>query len=80
LREVEFTPSTRVLRGLDDIAAYMKVSRRTVFRYIHKYGLPAMNLGVYITTTSLIDLWIIAANSAQREGAKARASIYNDSL
>ena len=26
---VEFTPSPRILRGLDEIAAYLKVHRRT---------------------------------------------------
>jgi hypothetical protein len=29
---VEFTPSTRILRGLDEIGAYLKVHRRIAWR------------------------------------------------
>jgi hypothetical protein len=69
--EVEFTPAPRVLRGLDAIAAYLHVSRATVYRYIENYALPAMRLSCYITTTSLIDLWIITVWSHQRQTSKA---------
>lgn len=66
---VEFTPSTRILRGLDEIAAYLKVHRRTAWRWIKDYDLPAMQApsGTWFTSTSLIDLWIIAASKAQRQ-------------
>ena len=69
--EVEFTPAPRVLRGLDAIAAYLHVSRATAHRYIENYALPAMRLSCYITTTSLIDLWIITVWSHQRRTSKA---------
>jgi hypothetical protein len=66
--DVEFTPSTRILRGLDEIAAYLKVHRRTIRRWIDDSGLPAMQSpsGAWFTSTSLLDLWIIAASKAQR--------------
>jgi hypothetical protein len=65
---VEFTPSTRILRGLDEIAAYLKVSRRTASRWCRDYDLTAMQApnGTWQTSTSLIDLWILAAGKAQR--------------
>lgn len=65
--EVEFTPSTRMLRGLDEIGAYLRVHRRTAWRWIKNYGLPAMQSPgrVWITTTSLIDLWILSCRSIQ---------------
>jgi Helix-turn-helix domain len=63
--EVEFTPSPRTLKGLDQIAAYLQVSRRTAWRWIDRHALPAMQTPArtWMTTTSLIDLWIISANS-----------------
>jgi excisionase family DNA binding protein len=73
--EVEFTPSTRILRGLDEIAAYLKVHRRTTWRWIRDYGLPAMQApsGTWFTSTSLVDLWIIAASKAQRQARTGKA-------
>jgi hypothetical protein len=72
---VEFTPSTRILRGLDEIAAYLKVHRRTAWRWIRDYGLPAMQApsGTRQTSTSLIDLWIIAASKAQWQARTGKA-------
>jgi hypothetical protein len=66
--EVEFMPTTLILRGLDEIAAYLKVSRRTAGRWCRDYYLPAMQApnGTWQTSTSLIDLWILAAGKAQR--------------
>jgi excisionase family DNA binding protein len=62
MQEMFFTVAPRWLRGLDEIAAYLKVSRRTVSRWIEKGYLPAMRLGTaYQTSTSLLDQWIIAA-------------------
>lgn len=61
--EVEFTPSPRTLVGLDQIGRYLQVHRRTAGRWIHEYGLPAMQTpaGTWMTTTGLIDLWVLAA-------------------
>jgi helix-turn-helix protein len=72
---VEFTPSTRILRGLDEIAAYLKVHRRTAWRWCQNYDLPAMQApnGTWQTSTSLIDLWIIAASKAQRQARTGKA-------
>jgi hypothetical protein len=66
--EVQFTPSPRILRGLDEIGRYLRVSRRTAFRWIHELAIPAMQTpsGTWQTSTSLIDLWIIAVSKAQR--------------
>ena len=66
--EVQFTPSTRVLSGLDAIGRYLHVSRRTAWRWIQELAVPAMQTpaGTWITTTSLIDLWILAVWDQQR--------------
>jgi hypothetical protein len=63
MQQVYFTPSPRTLRGLDQIAAYLQVHRRTAWRWVHEYGLPAMQTpaGTWMTTTTLVDLWILAA-------------------
>jgi len=52
---VEFTPSTRILRGLDEIGAYLKVHKRTAWRWIMDYGFPAMQApnGTWFSSTSL---------------------------
>jgi hypothetical protein len=73
---VEFTPTTRILRGLDEIAAYLKVHRRTAWRWVMKYDLPAMQTpnGTWQTSTSLIDLWIIASRKAQRAARTRNAA------
>jgi hypothetical protein len=70
--EVQFTQSTRVLRGLDDIAAYLKISRRTAWRYIQEWAFPAMRgpAGVYISTTSLVDLWVLSVLDSQRNASE----------
>jgi excisionase family DNA binding protein len=62
MQHVYFTPTTRTLLGLDQIAAYLQVHRRTAWRWVHEYGLPAMQppAGTWLTTTSLVDLWILA--------------------
>ena len=69
--EVELTPLTCILHGLDEIARYLRVHRRTAWRWIHDYGLPAMQTpaGTWITSPALIDLWILACNRVQ-VGAK----------
>jgi Helix-turn-helix domain len=74
--QVEFTPTTRILRGLDEIAAYLKVHRRTAWRWCRDYDLPAMQApsGAWQTSTSLIDLWIIAVSKAQRAARTGKVS------
>lgn len=78
--EVEFTPSTRVLKGLDEIGRYLRVHRRTVWRWVRDYALPAMKgpSGAYITTTSLIDLWVLACWRQQRPAKNGEAPILPD--
>ena len=60
---VEFIPAPKTLVGLDQIGRYLQVHGRTAGRWIHQYGLPAMQTprGAWMTTTTLIDLWILAA-------------------
>jgi Helix-turn-helix domain len=76
-REVEFTPSTRVLRGLDEIAAYLKVSRRTAQRWVNSGWLLAFKgpFNAYMTTTSLLDLWIISAWECERKARNGEGSV-----
>jgi hypothetical protein len=65
--DIQFTPSPRILRGLDEIGRYLKVSRRTVGRWLRELSLPAMQgpSGAYMTSTALIDIWIIAVWNEQ---------------
>jgi excisionase family DNA binding protein len=60
--EVEFTPTPRTLKGLTQIAAYLQISKRTAYRWIASYSLPAMQTPArtWMTSTSLIDIWILA--------------------
>jgi excisionase family DNA binding protein len=60
--EVEFTHSSRTLKGLEQIAAYLQISKRTAYRWIASYSLPAMQTPArtWLSTTSLVDLWILA--------------------
>jgi hypothetical protein len=69
MQQVYFTPDTRVLRGLDEIGRYLKVHRRTAWRYVQTAALPAMKdlRGTYLTTTSLIDPWIISVWGQQQD-------------
>jgi len=74
--EVQFTQSTRVLRGLDQIAAYCQVSPRTIRRWIDKHAFVAIRgpSAGYMTTTSLIDLWLLAYHSCQSKATKVEAT------
>jgi hypothetical protein len=67
VQEIHFTPTPRTLVGLDQIGRYLQVHRRTAWRWVHEYGLPAMQTpaGTWMTTTTLIDLWIMAARPGQ---------------
>jgi hypothetical protein len=69
MTQVEFTPSPRILRGLDQIAGYLQISRRTACRWIESQALPAMRspAGTYMTSTALVDLWIITVWENQRK-------------
>jgi hypothetical protein len=82
MQQVYFTPTTRVLRGLDESAAYLKVHRRTAWRWIRDYDLPAMQApsGTWFTSTNLIDLWIIAAGKAQRAARTGKRPTEADQL
>jgi hypothetical protein len=74
MERIYFTPTTQVLRGLDKIAAYMKVSVRTVRRWIDEAYLPAVQgpSTAYMTTTSLIDLWFLSIRSCERRSVTGR--------
>jgi excisionase family DNA binding protein len=70
--EVQYRLADRLLHGLDEIACYLRVSRRTVYRWIEDLGLPAMQTPArtWITSTRLIDQWILAVSQFQREERK----------
>ncbi len=73
------TPTTtapKVLWGTEEIGAYLRVHRLTVSRWIQKRGLPAaqMHKGKWLTTTSLIDHWIITMRQIQLEKKKAHSN------
>jgi excisionase family DNA binding protein len=70
--DIYFKLADQVLHGLDEIASYLKVSRRTTRRWIDDIGLPAFQLPsrAWMTSTRLIDQWILAASSLQREERK----------
>jgi len=79
MQEVKFTLGSRLLHGLDEIGGYLRVHRRTAWRWIHEQALPAMQTpaGTWITSTHLIDLWILAANQVQME-AKRKEKHFKD--
>lgn len=48
------------IRGVDNLAVYLQVSRPTVYDWIANHGLPVAHIGgTYVTTTRLIDAWIL---------------------
>jgi hypothetical protein len=51
--DVQFAPSPRILRGLDEIGRYLRVHRRTAWRWIQDFYMPAIQTpaGTWITTT-----------------------------
>src|SRR5215208_661221 len=69
IMHVEFTPTSRILRGLDQIAAYLHVHRRTARRWITDRGLPAMRYPshAYLTSTALVDLWVLTCGKQARQ-------------
>ena len=62
-------PNTSIITGLDGIGAIFDRSRWTVRRWIRDEGFPAARLpnGVYFTTPSLIDAWVLARREADLE-------------
>ena len=84
--EVQFTPTTRTLVGLEEIGDYLRVHRRTARRWILERALPSMQTpaGTWITTTSLIDLWIVAVSEARWDKQKSQqmgqARVRNEAL
>jgi hypothetical protein len=52
------TPHSDLLIGLDDIAAFMRVNRKQVSRFIRE-GLPAVRVGLpLVSTRKLVIAWI----------------------
>ena len=71
--EVQFVLTPRTLRGLDEIAAYLRVSTRTVRRWIVEQGLFAIRgpSQGYMTTTGLLDLWMLAVWEQEQDQRRA---------
>ncbi len=69
------TTGPRVLWGAEQIGEYLGVHRLTAWRWIKKRGLPAaqMHKGKWLTTTSLIDHWIVTMRQIQLERKKAHS-------
>jgi excisionase family DNA binding protein len=67
--EPRYVPLTCILVGLEEIGAYLRIHRRTAYRWIHDYALPAMQTpaGTWITSPTLIDGWIIVCGNQLRE-------------
>jgi hypothetical protein len=59
----------QVLKGAAEIGAFMGVSRRTVFRYINHWDLPAVKMpkGYLLTTTGLLASWYRAMRLYKEE-------------
>ena len=61
------------LRGCQEIADYLRVSRPTALKLIHERGLPAWlthrkgGATVFVTTTDIVDSWIITQDKLRRE-------------
>jgi excisionase family DNA binding protein len=71
---IDVVPRTCILHGLDEIARYLRIHRRTAWRWIHDYALPAMQSpnGTWITSPTLIDAWILTCGNYQRSQEKAK--------
>ena len=69
------TTGPRVLWGTEQIGEYLRIHRLTAWRWIKKRGLPAaqMHKGKWLTTTSLIDHWIVTMRQIQLERKKAHS-------
>lgn len=67
--EVDYKTADRILQGLEEIAAYLRISLSSVRRYVHRWGLPAMQRpdGQYMTSVALLDAWILTVSQVQRE-------------
>ena len=62
----------RTIFGLRDIGKELRRSPRTVSRWIDERGLPACKLpnGNWITSTALIDTWIMARGRIQQRAKR----------
>lgn len=62
------TGSDDEILTLDDVAAYMKAGKRTVYRLAKKGAIPAFKLGgTWRFRRSELDRWIAESISRQRE-------------
>lgn len=61
---VKVVPLTCILRGLEEIARYLRVDKRTVRRWMNECALPCMQTPgrMWITSPTLIDSWILVCN------------------
>lgn len=68
------TDKFHILRTLEEIAAYMRVSRGTIGRWIKKHGFPAVKTpgGLTVTSYFLIDAWLMARKRALDERKRAK--------
>ena len=73
--EVEWYRGDRILIGYEEMATYLRCSLSSIRRYVRNAGLPAMQRpdGTYLTSTNLIDEWILAVSHVQAEQRKAKA-------
>jgi hypothetical protein len=64
-------PPERLMIGLEEIGAYVGVSRWTITRWAESQGFPIMKRpdGVYTTSARLIDLWLLVHIRAQCSAA-----------
>jgi excisionase family DNA binding protein len=71
--------SSYALEGAAEIAHYLGKHRNTISKWIVSGFLPATKTpeGKWFITTSLIDAWIVAGNTAEL-AAKARAKAFID--
>ncbi len=69
------TTTARTLWGLEEIGAYLRIHPLTACRWIKKRGLPAAQMykGKWLTSTSLLDHWIITMRQIQLERKKAHS-------
>ena len=63
-----------LIRGLEEIGAYMGVSAQTIRRWVRRESFPAAQLpaGAYLTSEALIDRWLEARALAGIKAHKFR--------
>ena len=67
---------TVLITGLDEIGIYVGRHRNTVAQWIRVHGFPASRLpnGRYVTSTALIDSWILARMNEEAVFSKSSLS------